>query len=441
MKTINLGRPEGFIGLVIGLLLAAVVVSSNWGASVLWSISSVRKSFRPIEAYLEKKSFQTGDRLQFKVHTPFETFHIDFFRLGAQKEKVATASAKGEIQNFADLSYQQGVNWKTNFEWVIPQKWKPGLYIAELTDKQGLFQVPFVVRSHSPSNSLVVLVSTNTWQAYNNWGGHSLYTKKGDAFNSLVHEYRPNIQAQLFKSDHLLLQDWQMLRWLEWSGFHYDLITDRDLDSRPKVLDGHKTLAVGGHAEYWTVAMYDRLDSFLKTGGNLLHLSGNSIYWKTTIKGQQLEVKKNRDQHSHDHSKGGKWRHVGRNEAKVLGTHYTSRGLGSYASYRVLADSHWVFKGTGLSKGDLFGSRGLRGKASGHETDEISKAGASVLLLARGENPEGGGADMTLYQHKGGGWIFSAGSLSFVPALLVDTQLGKMVLNVLEKMKESPVKK
>jgi len=108
------------------------------------------------------------------------------------------------------------------------------------------------------------------------------------------------------------------------------------------------------------------------------------------------------------------------------------------APYRVIQANHWVFEGTGLKKGDLFGLESLHkrcpGGASGHETDKISPQSPKHLVhLARGENPDEGGADMILYETPSGGMVFSAGSICYSACLPVDEMVSRITDNVLRR--------
>src|SRR5438045_9122439 len=84
-------------------------------------------------------------------------------------------------------------------------------------------------------------------------------------------------------------------------------------------------------------------------------------------------------------------------EANLLGVVCTSAGLMTAAPYRVECDSHWIFAGTGLRNGDLFGQATLHervsGGASGHENDKRRPSSPpNTVLLAKGTNPDHGGA-------------------------------------------------
>jgi hypothetical protein len=108
------------------------------------------------------------------------------------------------------------------------------------------------------------------------------------------------------------------------------------------------------------------------------------------------------------------------------------------APFEVVEPEHWVFAGTGLKKGDLFGTRILHQRygdgASGHETDKISPSSPkNVQLLARGLNPDDGGAHLVFFETPGGGAVFSAGSIAYPTGLLCDAPLSMITGNVLRR--------
>jgi hypothetical protein len=130
-------------------------------------------------------------------------------------------------------------------------------------------------------------------------------------------------------------------------------------------------------------------------------------------------------------------------EANLLGVVFTPAGAMTGAPYRVLDAAHWAFAGTGLRTGDLFGERCLHqrcpGGASGHETDKVSASSLkAVRRLAKGTNPDDGGADMVAFETPSGGAVFSVGSINYVASLPVDEQVSRVTANVLKRFLESP---
>jgi N,N-dimethylformamidase len=108
------------------------------------------------------------------------------------------------------------------------------------------------------------------------------------------------------------------------------------------------------------------------------------------------------------------------------------------APYEVIESRHWVFAGTGLRRGQLFGTKILHQRygdgASGHETDKVSPSSPkNIALLAKGRNPDDGGAHLVYFEAPKGGAVFSAGSITYPTALLCDPPTSRITANVLER--------
>jgi hypothetical protein len=111
------------------------------------------------------------------------------------------------------------------------------------------------------------------------------------------------------------------------------------------------------------------------------------------------------------------------------------------APYQVIDDQHWVFHNTGLKNGQLFGLESLHrrcpGGASGHETDKRTASSPSqVHVLARGMNPDDGGAEMVIFETPSGGAVFSVGSINYCASLPVDDAISRITRNVLQRYLE-----
>src|SRR5207247_1311063 len=130
--------------------------------------------------------------------------------------------------------------------------------------------LPFVVRATAARQSAVLVqAAVNTWQAYNRWGGMSLY--KDAAGNpckgictrvSFDRPYDPTTQN--FWSFELPL-----VHFLEESGYDVSYTTDVDTDRDPSELLRNRLVIVAGHDEYWTKAIRDGFDRARSLGTNL----------------------------------------------------------------------------------------------------------------------------------------------------------------------------
>jgi hypothetical protein len=128
-------------------------------------------------------------------------------------------------------------------------------------------------------------------------------------------------------------------------------------------------------------------------------------------------------------------------EANLLGVLYTDPGAMTAAPYQVKHADHWVFAGTGLRNGDIFGEASLHerihGGASGHETDKRSPySPPGTTLLAKGTNQDDGGAEMVVYETASGGAVFSVGSITYPATILVDPHVSRITANVITRFLE-----
>lgn len=420
------------------------------GASVQGGVANILRpvvNTHTLEGYSDRISYFSGETIQLKVHAPNKRFSVSFFRHGKEmKNYFQTGYMTGSSQNYFGDSYRAGAFWKTSYSYKLPLNWPTGMYSAKLSDGTNEFHVTFIIKERTlQRDDIAVLASTNTWEAYNNWGGKSLYsysyvngTRK---YNEVVSSNRPNPGALPTGNEgHLANGERHILSWLERNNHSYSMITEFDFHNTPSLLNSYKTLIISTHSEYWSTSMYKGLENFLKRGGNVLYLSGNGIYWKVALKGDQIEVKKDGGYHSFTSERGGNFYRIGQHETKLVGVGYRSTGFSVPAPYKVMNNSHWIFSNTGIKKGDLIGRTGLNkinssnGGASGWETDQIDRyTPKDYVLLAKGTNTIGAGADMIYYDHPGGGGVFSTGSITFGGSLAVDTQLTKMVNNVLKR--------
>ncbi|UTW61051.1 hypothetical protein KFE98_13610 [bacterium SCSIO 12741] len=400
-----------------------------------------------MEGYSDKQSYFPGEEAIFFTHCRTTRFDVDFYACASTLKKVyEIRGISGRVQNYSCYSYSYGCKWKESFRFTIPDHWASGMYSARLMNENGRdFWVTFIVKKprNALPNKIAVLASTNTWQAYNYWGGASFYnTVVEDDYptSENVSFYRPNLMASptaQATKNHLASAERFMHGWLEDNNYAYDAYCDRDLHDSPTLLSGYRVLILHVHPEYWSQTMRDNLVHFLNQGGNLMYLGGNGVYWKVVynVELNVLEVRRNLDIHYYIPTPGGQWSQLSQPMDALLGVEYDSRGFNTGAPYKVHDPDHWIFKGTGLKKGDLFGQNCMscNGGASGHETDKVGPDSPPLDTLAIGTNANEGGAWMVYYQNPSGGQVFSVGSIDYTHALPVDSAVSRITQNVLER--------
>ncbi|WHX40267.1 cell wall-binding repeat-containing protein [Mesobacillus sp. AQ2] len=402
-----------------------------------------------IEGYSNKLSYYPGETIELKIHSPQANFSIDFMRYGKEEKIVSSINnIKGTVQNYFNDAYKEGALWDTAYKFTIPSSWNTGMYAAKVYDGANSFFITFIVKEKTPAfTDIGVLASTNTWQAYNSWGGKSLYSYSivngARKYNEFVSFDRPNPGADPSGNiGHLANGEKHIIGWLERNKHSYSMFTERDFNDNPAIIRKFKTIIISTHSEYWSTRMYDGLQNHLKNGGNVLYLSGNGIYWRAALMGDQIEVRKDGGTHSFTGERGGLFYQTGKPETALIGVGYRSTGFSVPAPYKVSNAGHWIFTGTGIKNGDLIGTQGLNkinnstGGASGWETDQADRyTPKNAIILAKGTNTIGAGAHMVYYDHPGGGGVFSTGSITFGGSLAVDAKLTRIVNNVLGEFK------
>lgn len=260
-----------------------------------------------------------------------------------------------------------GCDWKPSLEFTIPKNWPPGVYLNKLISESGRESyIPFVVRQEVPAADFVVLLSTNTYHAYNNWGGKSLYS-----YNS-----REKVQSHAvsfnrpFKQNNgagLLFQfEYNLIRWLEKEGYSLTYITDSDLHEH--ILDRAqcKTLIIAGHSEYWSMEMRQSVEKHTAKDINIGLFNANVAYWQVRMEADQQQrkdrvmvcYKQNAVNNDPIRFKSPKlttyrWREplVDMPENRLFGVMYVGIPKKTMPLIVTNAD-HWLYEGTGLKNGD-----------------------------------------------------------------------------------------
>ncbi len=120
--------------------------------------------------------------------------------------------------------------WSVTDVVTVGSNWVSGQYVAKLITTSGtgagkMRMVPFVVHEASPQSPILVQIGVNTWQAYTNWGGKSLYT-----FNSTngVAATEVSFNRPLNYINWPFQWDYQLIRFLERNGYNLSYATDVD---------------------------------------------------------------------------------------------------------------------------------------------------------------------------------------------------------------------
>ncbi|MDA1015027.1 MAG: carboxypeptidase regulatory-like domain-containing protein [Planctomycetota bacterium] len=449
--------------------------------------------------YMWPKCVASGARSEFRVHAVEEyelelwRYGADkefVKRIGTFDEHGPRAT----MQITPDGDYTRtGVEWNKHgyhakgLSQFIEAPERSGLYFLHARGKSGeFFSFPWVVAPQRPQATLAVLASDINWNAYNSFGGRSNYIH-ADCFpptptvNSRLELARyTEAEHRTYDSDryaplsldrpdyynhvdeheqitdpiagrqgcHMAAAEWRLLGWMERQDFDYDLYSESLFHFDRIPLDDYKALVISTHPEYWSKDMYFRLKSWVfERGGRLIYLGGNGLNCEIEFLDEHRVVYQNtRWSHSEPQYAADGREYESRfdkrqeSEANLLGVAFTFAGIMTGAPYEVLDAEHWCFEGTGLKNGDTFGRNSLHqripGGASGHETDKITpQSPAGARALAKGLNPDNGGAEIVHFETASGGEVFSVGSITWPACVLVDDGVSAITANVMRRFR------
>lgn len=298
---------------------AGVISNENAkpGISGAWTAGDDGSAFGSgdVDLYPAAWSISPGDALGLKVRSK-ATFDVRIMRLGyyggagAAEVKLVTGNAANP-QPYPTPDAASGLaeaKWTTNVSITDTTGWTPGFYIARAELGSGKQAVTFfIVRDDKLAAKLpyLLVVGTNTHQAYNAWPGpagsgdydptHSSWKGKSlYGFNSSTAHPTESItslvQAVRVSYDRPFLvgggsadtsnYEYPFLRWAEKEGYDIAYATDVDLHANPSLLSGRKLAIFSGHEEYTSGGMFDHALAARAAGVNFLFLSGDTWSWQ-----------------------------------------------------------------------------------------------------------------------------------------------------------------
>ena len=372
-----------------------------------------------IQATFPRRSYAPGEQAELRISTDAPSLRLQVFyyssravRPGRDFKTEGTA-----MTSPVRIDWRAHRNAPARLRVVRAGNWPSGLYFLRLSASDGrVGYAPFVVRPRSPASHVAVILSTNTWQAYNFWDatgdgwGDSWYVS---AAARSVDLERPFLDFGVpFR-----FRDWDLdfIAWLNRTGKRVDFLTDDDLEalrSGDELASAYDLVVFPGHAEYVTQHAYDVVQHYRDDGGNLMFLSANNFFWKVQRDRQLL-------------TKVAQWRNLGRPEAALVGAQFVAGDYGGHQAGYVVQGSPWAFAGTGLRNGDRFGSYGY--EIDGRSPE--SPPGTQVLASIPNLMGAGRTAEMTYYETPGDAKVFAAGALNFA-ASIGDPAVAQLVENI-----------
>src|SRR3954454_25107169 len=371
-----------------------------------------------IEAAFPRRSYAPGEQAALRISTDAPSLRLQVFYYSSQ----AIRRGRDFRTEGTAMTSPVRIDWRAHrsaparLRVVRAGDWPSGLYFLRLSASDGrVGYAPFVVRRRVPSSHVAVVLSTNTWQAYNFWD--STGDGWGDSWYVSAAAHSVDLERPFLDFGvPFRFRDWDLdfVAWLNRKGKHVDFLTDDDLEafrSGDELASAYDLVVFPGHAEYVTQHAYDVVERYRDDGGNLMFLSANNFFWQVRRDGQLL-------------TKIAQWRNLGRPEAGLVGVQFTAGDYGGRQGPYAVRGSTWAFAGTGLDDGDTFGRYGYEFDARADASPPGTRLLASIPNLMGGRS-----AEMTYYETPGGAKVFAAGALNFA-ASIGDPAVAQLVENV-----------
>ena len=157
-------------------------------------------------------------------------------------------------------------------------------------DATGASVIPFVVRDDSAHSDVLFQTSDTTWQAYNTYGGNSLYSCTVSCPPGSPQAYKAAFKVSYNRPFHsaaddqgrswLMYAEYPMIRFMEANGYDVSYMSGLDVATRGPLLLNHKSyMSLGtmntGRGERSNV------EAARDAGVHLAFFSGNEAFWKT----------------------------------------------------------------------------------------------------------------------------------------------------------------
>lgn len=284
-------------------------------------------------AYSDRLSARAGERVALHAAGTAARCAVEIARVGRERRVVARFEGVPIAPHpVPPRAHVAGCGWPPALAFEVGRDWPSGYYDVALRGDDGAEgRHLLVVKAARPAAPAALVLATNTYHAYNWWGGANTYLWLGgpapapipddpaervvagrlsaerpfsagllrprSAAHRIVsraprgHREPPSLGevvdeaeagGQPWDCPAGYLDKWEhaFVAWAEGAGYALDFLTDRDLETDADALAGRRLALFVGHSEYWSAAGRAAVERFVDGGGRLAILSGNTCYWQ-----------------------------------------------------------------------------------------------------------------------------------------------------------------
>jgi N,N-dimethylformamidase beta subunit-like, C-terminal/Domain of unknown function (DUF4082)/Bacterial Ig-like domain len=409
-----------------------------------------------IEGFATATSVNAGQSVDLKVNTQDgQPYQLEIYRSGyyggTQGRLISTLpSLTGELQpacsrNDDTTGLIDCSNWDTSYRLTTTADWPSGVYLIKMvrTDNGSEDHILLTVRNDSATTDGTYVVPVSTYQAYNNWGGKSLYDFNSNGANTVAGT--PRAVKVSYDRPYNGTRDWytevdvQNVSWFEREGYNLNYATSLDLHTGLSGINQRKVLISPSHDEYWSAQMRQAFTSARDAGVGLMYLGANADYWKIRFEANPYSGAANRVEVAYKTTQSGPvdpqgptgtWRDpAGANnpESNLIGQQYIGDNDNGFFPLKVTAAQgrNRVWRYTSLNTLPAGGSDIVGSTLVGWEWDSTTSGPAPAGLQTLAASPVSGSIlqdagrvyapgsaeqNTTLYKAASGAIVFATGT-------------------------------
>ncbi len=282
--------------------------------------------------YSDRLSARPGERVALHLAGTAPRCDVEVARVGRERRVVHRLDGIALAPHpVPERAHVVGCGWPETAYLEVPGAWPSGYYDIVLRGSDGAEARHFlVVKAAVPEARAALVLATNTYHAYNWWGGANTYMWVGGPEPASVPEPAQHVVAARLSAqrpfaagimkprspahrivtrtrrgfrepptpgevlDEVMaggqgwdcpagfLDKWEhaFVAWAEEAGYALDYLIDTDLERDPDALAGRPAALVVGHSEYWSWEQRAQVERFVDRGGRVAILSGNTCYWQ-----------------------------------------------------------------------------------------------------------------------------------------------------------------
>lgn len=390
-----------------------------------------------LEGFLDRTASTPGHRvLRLYASSVLGVAGIQAFRLGyygGTGRRLVWESGPVRIRQQKPLTVDPQTRmvscpWESTAE-IDTAAWPEGFYHLVLTSPGARDHlIPLVVESRSLRARTVIAFNDTTMQAYNHWGGYSLYGGPDHRFRERA--YKVCFDRPYLNFDEPDKHDTPLVRAaeaLDDDGLSLGYTTESRLAAHPGLLAGSKAVLFSGHSEYWSVPMRRGIEAARDRGTNVVFFGANSCYWKTRLESSELGPDRviacykkaflDPARHSRPDLVTVRWRDSPSLDPESLLTGAIYADLHAAGEFTAKDPRFFAFAGTGASR-----HQGFPGLVGG-EVDRVLPGypvPANLRIFAHspasGDRDRHGFSDATVYVAASGSGVLNLASMNWLPA-------------------------